>query len=90
MLPAFLALMLLSQRESNWKKEKFTRYRWLFPLIGAALFLDIALQLIAFNEIGWQFSLAKGLMLLFSFLSVGYLKRSRHVETIHVDWRKPD
>lgn len=88
-LPALLALYLVSKRTVLWGKERFALFRWLPVLMFAALLVDSAIQVYMLREINFRFSINHGLSILVSFIGVLYLSRSRYIKNLIKDWRTP-
>jgi hypothetical protein len=88
-LPALLALYLVSKRTILWKNERFTWFRFLPWCLYLALIVDAAVQIYMLNETHFQFSMTHGVSLLIVFCGLIYMKQSSYIRNLVSDWTLP-
>jgi len=88
-LPALIALYLVSKRTILWEKERYRIFS-VFPiLMGSALIIDAGIQIYMLNQIHFAFSMNHGLSILTSFIGLLYLLNSAYLKHLIKDWRTP-
>jgi hypothetical protein len=88
-LPAILALYLVSKRNSLWEKKRFRIFKTLPVLMFIALLTDVVIQIYMLNEMRFAFSMSHGLSIVISFIGIMYLARSQYIKNLIVDWQTP-
>lgn len=89
LLPAVFALYLVSYRNKLWKTAKFTRFRWLKPLMLLALCIDLVIQAYILTQMQFAFSMSHGVSICMCGLGLMYLIRSQHLKNLTYDWSRP-
>lgn len=85
-LPALLSLILASQRERLWKRERLRWSYWVVPLLVFSLLSQIALQLWYLSSHHWQFQFVIAVRLLICVVSSYAVLKSRHLRWMISDW----
>jgi len=88
-LPALMGLYLVSKRTLLWKDEKYAWFKFLPTYLYSALICDAGIQLYMLEEIDFTFSMNHGLSLLMAFCGLIYLRQSKYIRHLMVDWTKP-
>jgi hypothetical protein len=85
-LPALLALYLVSKRTILWHNGHHSWFRWLGLYLYCALLFDAAVQLYMLQEINFVYSITHGVSLLMIFCGLIYLRQSRYIVHLIKDW----
>lgn len=88
-LPALIALYLVSKRTILWEKGRFSWFRWLPWCLYMALILDGLIQVYTLKQIDFRFSMTHGISLLIVSCGLLYLKQSRYMANLVTDWTSP-
>lgn len=88
-IPATLALYLVSKRTVLWGKGSYRIFMLLPVLLVIALIADAAIQIYMLNQISFAFSISHGLSGLVSFIGLMYLGRSQYIKYLIKDWQTP-
>lgn len=88
-LPAFLAMSLVSYRNTIWAAERHYLFRMLRSLMYLALLSDLTIQMYMLWRIDFMFSMAHGLSIIICIIGIFYVSRSRYLSFAAKDWRAP-
>ena len=88
-IPALMALYLVSKRTLLWENNRFAWFRPLIWCMGLALLLDIGIQMYMLQEIGFAFSMSHGMSLLLAISGLIYLINSKYIKHLIIDWTTP-
>lgn len=89
-LPAMIALSIISRRNSLWKSENFKWFSSLVLLGCVALIIDVIVQFYILNQMKFNFSLSHGLSILIGITGLTYWLRSTYVNNLIADWKAPN
>lgn len=87
-IPALLALVIISKRRSIWESGKTWWFYLLLPVSCVALIIDILVQAYILNQIRFVFSATHGSSILIAITGLLYWLRSNRVRDMLTDWKK--
>lgn len=88
-LPALLALYLVSKRTILWENKRYSIFKLLPSLMLLALLLDACIQFYMLWQTNFRYSMSHGLSIVIAIFSLCYLLQSKYIKTLIKDWQTP-
>lgn len=88
-LPAFVALYLVSKRTILWSNQRFKIFMLMPWLMTMALILDACIQFYMLWQIDFRYSITHGVSIVIAITCLSYIWQSRYIKSLINDWQTP-